>query len=78
MSMSAPSGSHSGPCRLCGATNYAASLSGPFVCPACDAGDTWFQSHPRAFRRMLGLAPAPVTNEREESNELFLAFVVGD
>ena len=73
-----PRATLAGPCRLCGDVDYPLSLGGPFVCPACDVGDAWFQSHPRAFKRMLGLAPPPATNERAESDELFLAFVVGE
>ena len=27
-----------GPCKLCGATDYALSMGGPTICPACDCG----------------------------------------
>jgi hypothetical protein len=26
-----------GPCKMCGATNYALSYGGPDICPDCDA-----------------------------------------
>jgi len=27
-----------GPCCICGATNYAMSMGGTFICPRCDCG----------------------------------------
>jgi len=27
-----------GPCNICGATNYAMSTGGPYICPSCDCG----------------------------------------
>lgn len=30
---------NSGPCVVCGATNYLPSLGGPEICPPCDCGD---------------------------------------
>jgi len=52
----------SGPCALCGDTNYALSMGGPMVCPACDCGNVHDRS--LATKRMLGLKPAPQWNER--------------
>lgn len=31
--------SQSGPCVICGATNYALSMGGPTICPSCDCGN---------------------------------------
>jgi hypothetical protein len=54
--------SEAGPCALCGAVDYALSLGGPTVCPACDAG--LFADPELATKRLLGLAPLASRNER--------------
>jgi len=47
----------SGPCVYCGATNYALSLGGPAVCPACDCG--------RPDPALVAIRNAQLTAERD-------------
>ena len=56
-----------GPCALCGDENYALSLGGPSVCPACDCGS--FHDEALAHKRLMGFAPPPTRNERAEVRE---------
>jgi len=56
-----------GPCILSGDTNYALSMGGPSICPACDCGN--LHNRGLAVKRMLGLRPPPTTNERAALRE---------
>lgn len=51
-----------GPCKLCGTSNYALSMGGPDVCPACDCGN--FHDPGLVTKRMLELKPPPTHDER--------------
>jgi len=45
----------SGPCIICGDTNYPLSEGGPTICPACDCGHFGMERIKRQGKRITGL-----------------------
>jgi hypothetical protein len=54
-----------GPCVICGATNYALSMGGPSLCPACDCGH--FNGHALAVHNAKLSAQLQAAEARAEA-----------
>lgn len=55
----------SGPCQICGATNYGLSYGGSTICPSCDCGDFGIVKVQRQRKQIDSLTAALAAQEAE-------------